>query len=140
VTDNIDRCPNTPAGTSVDAIGCFREITLRGVLFDVNSAELTAGAKSQLDTVIADLKSLPADVAAGFRISIEGHTDSSGSDAYNQDLSQRRAGAVRDYLVAGGLQASALNATGMGETSPVDSNSTKEGRANNRRVVIKGSR
>jgi outer membrane receptor protein involved in Fe transport/outer membrane protein OmpA-like peptidoglycan-associated protein len=140
VTDDKDRCPNTPAGTKVDEIGCFQEITLRGVLFDVNSAELTAAARGQLDTVIADLKRLPADVAASFRITIEGHTDSTGADAYNLDLSNRRSGSVRDYLVAGGLPASILTATGKGEAEPVDSNATAEGRANNRRVVIRGSR
>ncbi|HEU0226008.1 MAG TPA: TonB-dependent receptor, partial [Steroidobacteraceae bacterium] len=140
VTDDKDRCPNTPAGTKVDEIGCFQEITLRGVLFDVNSAELTAAARGQLDTVIADIKRLPPDVAASFRITIEGHTDSSGADEYNLDLSNRRSGSVRDYLVAGGLPASILTATGKGEAEPVDTNATAEGRANNRRVVIRGSR
>ncbi len=140
VTDDKDRCPNTPAGTKVDAAGCFLEITLRGVLFDVNSAELTAAARGTLDTVIADIKRLPADLAANFRITVEGHTDSSGADAYNLDLSNRRSGSVRDYLVAGGLPASILTATGKGEAEPVDSNATAEGRANNRRVVIRGSR
>ncbi|MGQ0430144.1 MAG: TonB-dependent receptor domain-containing protein [Gammaproteobacteria bacterium] len=140
VTDDKDRCPNTPRGTQVDRDGCFREITLRGVLFDTNSAELTAAASSQLDTVIADIKGLPADIAANFRVTIEGHTDSTGADAYNLDLSNRRSGSVRDYLVAGGLPASILTATGKGEAEPVDSNSTAGGRANNRRVVIRGSR
>jgi outer membrane protein OmpA-like peptidoglycan-associated protein len=140
VTDDKDRCPNTPAGTKVDAVGCFLEITLRGVLFDVNSAELTAAARATLDTVIADIKRLPADLAANFRITVEGHTDSTGADAYNLDLSNRRSGSVRDYLVEGGLPASILTATGKGEAEPVDSNATAEGRANNRRVVIRGSR
>jgi OOP family OmpA-OmpF porin len=140
VTDDKDRCPNTAAGVSVDEIGCFREITLRGVLFDVNSAELTADAKGQLDKVLADIRSLPADVAAGFQVTIEGHTDSTGSDAYNMGLSQRRADAVDGYLAAGGMKASAMTAKGMGEASPVDTNATREGRANNRRVVIRATR
>jgi OOP family OmpA-OmpF porin len=71
---------------------------------------------------------------------VEGHTDSTGSDAYNRGLSQRRADAARDYLVEKGLPASIITARGMGEGSPVDSNDTAEGRHNNRRVVIRATR
>ena len=69
-----------------------------------------------------------------------GHTDSVGSDAYNQGLSERRAQSVRQYLVDKGLSPSMVVATGAGESSPVDSNDTAEGRSKNRRVVIKATR
>ena len=71
---------------------------------------------------------------------MEGHTDNTGSDAYNQGLSQRRADAARQHLVDAGLPASIVTAKGMGEGSPVDSNDTAEGRHNNRRVVIPATR
>ena len=140
VTDDKDRCPNTSAGIQVDAIGCFREVTLRGLLFETNSAELSADARTQLDTAAANFKALPADVAAGVSIVVEGHTDSTGSDAYNQGLSERRANAARQHMVDAGVPASIITARGMGEGSPMDSNDTAEGRHNNRRVVIKATR
>jgi len=140
VTDDKDRCPNTAAGIQVDAIGCFREVTLRGLLFETNSAELTADARAQIGTAAANFKALPADVAAGVSIVVEGHTDSTGSDAYNQGLSQRRADAARQGLVDAGVPGSIITARGMGEGSPVDTNDTEEGRQNNRRVVIKATR
>jgi len=140
VTDNNDRCPHTTPGVAVDAIGCFREVTLRGVLFDTNSAELTAAAKSQIDGALAQYKTLPSDVAAQTRVTIEGHTDNTGSDAYNQQLSEKRASMVRDYAVSQGVPASTITVVGKGESEPSDDNSTKEGRQNNRRVVIRATR
>ena len=140
MTDDKDRCPGTPAGVKVDAIGCFQEITLRGALFEFDSSALNADTRAKLDTLVADLKTRPADIVAGAKIAIEGHTDSVGTDAYNQALSQRRADAVRQYFVDAGLGASELVATGAGESSPVDTNETDEGRHNNRRVVIKVTR
>jgi outer membrane protein OmpA-like peptidoglycan-associated protein len=68
------------------------------------------------------------------KVRVEGHTDSKGSDAYNIKLSQRRANAVRDYLIAHGVEADRLVAVGYGETRPVADNGTAEGRARNRRV------
>jgi outer membrane protein OmpA-like peptidoglycan-associated protein len=67
---------------------------------------------------------------------VEGHTDSTGSDAYNQALSQRRADAVLNYLVRKGVPANRLTARGFGKSSPVASNDTREGRALNRRVEL----
>ena len=67
-------------------------------------------------------------------ISIEGHTDSQGPDVYNQDLSERRASAVVDYLVSQGIDATRLSAVGYGETNPIADNETREGRAINRRI------
>jgi OOP family OmpA-OmpF porin len=140
VTDDKDRCPNTAAGVQVDSVGCFREFTLRGVLFETNSAELGAAGRAELAAVVSEFKRLPADLAAGVKVSVEGHTDSTGSDAYNQGLSERRAGTVGAYLVEAGLPASMVSTSGLGESSPVDTNDTAEGRQNNRRVVIKATR
>lgn len=140
MTDDKDRCPNTAAGIQVDAIGCFREVTLRGFLFDVDSAELTSEARGRLGEVVDAYKSLPADVATGVSVQVEGHTDNTGSETYNQALSQRRADAVRQGLMDAGIPGSAVTATGLGEAQPEDDNTTKEGRANNRRVVIKATR
>jgi len=67
---------------------------------------------------------------------VAGHTDSVGTDSYNQGLSERRANAVKDYLTAQGIKASRLTARGYGESRPVASNDTDEGRAENRRVEL----
>jgi OOP family OmpA-OmpF porin len=140
VTDDKDRCPDTAAGVQVDSDGCYREYTLRGVLYETNSAELGAAGRAELAAVVSEFKRLPADLAAGVKVSVEGHTDSTGSDAYNQGLSERRAGTVGAYLVEAGLPASMVSTSGLGESSPVDTNDTAEGRQNNRRVVIKATR
>jgi OOP family OmpA-OmpF porin len=127
-------------GVAVDEIGCFKEITLRGMLFEFDSEALTAETRGMLDGLVADLKTRPADIVAGTKVAVEGHTDSVGTEAYNQSLSLRRAEAVRQYLIDKGLSASMVVATGAGEASPTDSNDTAEGRQNNRRVVIKATR
>jgi len=140
VTDDKDRCPGTTRGVAVDSIGCFREVELRGVLFDTSSAELSAADKARLDEAIGNFKRLPADVAAGTRIEVEGHTDNTGSEAYNLALSQRRADSVKQHLVDGGIAASLITTVGRGFSQPVDTNATREGRANNRRVVVRATR
>ncbi|HEY8537955.1 MAG TPA: OmpA family protein, partial [Steroidobacteraceae bacterium] len=134
VTDNLDRCPDTPPGVAVDAFGCTRtgSITLEGVNFELNSARLTPSSREVLDAVAADLKKYPR-----LRIELQGHTDSTGSDSYNLDLSQRRAEAVRDYLIEQGVSPQQLTAKGYGETEPIADNSTAAGRAANRRVVMR---
>jgi len=107
-------------------------ITLSGsVLFASNQAVLLPEARTRLDQV--------ADVLLTTRerdITIEGHTDSQGGDALNMDLSQRRAEAVRDYLVGRGYQADRIKAHGLGKGNPIADNASPEGRANNRRVEI----
>lgn len=133
VLDNVDRCLDTPAGVAVDAYGCTRQgsITLEGVGFELNSANLTQASQSVLDVVAADLKKYPR-----LSIELQGHTDSSGSDRYNLELSQKRADSVRNYLLAQGIASSQLTAKGYGESQPVADNTTNEGRAANRRVVM----
>lgn len=133
VTDNVDKCPDTAAGVAVDAVGCPRKgsITLEGVAFEVNSARLTTESRSILDTVAGDLKKYPR-----LRVELQGHTDSSGPDQYNLSLSQQRADAVRTYLTEQGVPAAQLLAKGYGEAQPIDANTSAEGRAKNRRVVM----
>ena len=133
VTDDLDKCPQTPAGVAVDATGCPRQgsVTLEGVAFELNAARLTAESQSILDSVAADLKKYPR-----LQIELQGHTDSSGSNQYNLKLSQARAEAVRTYLTEQGVTSSQLEARGYGESQPVDSNDTDAGRAKNRRVVM----
>jgi len=132
VPDYLDKCPGTPLGTVVDTDGCPRTLlTLRDVHFAFDSAQLTSQAKSTLDAAVAAINANPSD-----SITVEGHTDSIGSDAYNSQLSHRRARAVTDYLVSKGVSASRLKAVGKGENHSVASNDTREGRALNRRVEI----
>ena len=131
VVDRLDECPGTPRGATVDARGCERQLHLRDVTFEFDSAQLTAPAREYLNTIADTL------IQRGrFAIEVQGHTDSVGADAYNLGLSQRRAESVRDYLVERGVPASRLKATGFGETQPIESNETEEGRALNRRVTL----
>ncbi len=108
-------------------------VTLQGkVLFAVNSAKLSPDGKKALDEVVERLRTFDKVKS----IVITGHTDSTGSAAYNQKLSERRANAVRDYLISRGVNPALITAIGKGETEPVASNKTREGRAMNRRVEI----
>ncbi|MFI4880750.1 MAG: OmpA family protein [Steroidobacterales bacterium] len=127
------KCPNTPAGVAVDADGCpiKIDVVLEGVTFETNSAVLTAASKPVLDDVAKGLKAHHR-----LKVEVQGHTDSTGSAVYNMRLSQRRADAVRDYLVSQDVPAGQLTAKGYGKTVPVQSNATAEGRAHNRRVVM----
>ncbi len=131
VVDRLDKCPATPRGEKVDAQGCPFTLTLE-VNFDNNSSELQSGSDTYLDRVATRLNELPHITGV-----IEGHTDSNGSDEYNQDLSERRAKTVRDYLVSKGVAPSRLTSQGFGETQPLADNTTAEGRAQNRRVVLR---
>lgn len=142
VPDRIDRCPDTPRGTKVDATGCpikakalfekgKKSLILEGVNFVTDSAELTSDSRATLDRVAASLRDWP-DV----KVEVGGHTDSVADPAYNLDLSQRRAESVRQYLIDHGISPSRLQAKGYGETHPVATNDTPEGRAKNRRVEL----
>lgn len=133
VPDNIDKCPDTPAGVQVDAVGCPLKgsITLEGVNFEYNSAALTAASRRPLDEIADGMKKHPR-----LKVEIQGHTDSTGSPAYNLKLSQRRADSVRDYLLSQGVPEDQLQTKGYGQTQPVATNKTAEGRAKNRRVVM----
>ena len=131
VPDSIDQCPNTPRGTRVDKIGCSCDIS-QEVHFATGSAVLTEQDKVLLDQLVPLLQKVH--FANG---EIEGHTDSTGGKQMNQKLSERRAQAVAAYLASHGIVGGRVTTIGYGETKPVDSNQTKEGRAHNRRVVIR---
>jgi outer membrane protein OmpA-like peptidoglycan-associated protein len=131
VIDPNDMCPDTPRGTRVGPQGCPCDLTLK-LNFAFDSSALTDSDKAQLDAAVAELKRL--NWTSGV---IEGHTDSIGSDAYNQKLSERRAETVRAYLAAQGIADSRMVPTGFGESQPVADNKTAEGRAENRRVVLR---
>ncbi|HWN80774.1 MAG TPA: OmpA family protein, partial [Candidatus Udaeobacter sp.] len=138
VADGIDKCPNTPAGTPVDATGCptlFKEggttVVLQGVTFATGKSMLTSESQGMLDTVAATLKANPST-----KVEVQGHTDSSGSRKTNVRLSQERADAVKNYLVSKGVGADQLTAKGYGPDQPVADNKTAEGRAQNRRVQL----
>jgi outer membrane protein OmpA-like peptidoglycan-associated protein len=110
-----------------------KTVVLPGVHFGFDRADLAAAAKDTLDKeVVTELAANP-----GQTVRIEGHTDSVGNDAYNLALSQRRADAVKAYLVSKGIAGSRIETTGLGETKPVASNDTADGRAQNRRVELK---
>ena len=106
-------------------------ISLSDILFDVNRATLKAGAEANIRRISAVLEQYP-----DYRISVEGHTDATGPDAYNQQLSEQRAQAVRTALVAGGVDPSRITAVGYGETQPIASNDDATGRQQNRRVEV----
>jgi OOP family OmpA-OmpF porin len=150
VFDRRDRCPDTPANTPVEHHGCplpqypasvkpvepvqSEVVTLsdaNDVLFAFNKSDLTPAARSELDSLMAKLQN--ADVVS---IKVVGHTDSVGSDAYNQALSERRASSVADYLLSQGLAPNKLTSEGKGESEPIADNESEEGRAKNRRVEL----
>ena len=160
VVDALDKCPTTPAGRKVNAEGCELDtdsdgdgivdradkcptvfaktadgcpppLVLEGVNFDNNEAVLRLDAYPILDEAVKGLK-----VWGDVTVEVAGHTDSVGSDDHNMDLSQRRAEAVRAYLIGKGIAADRLVAKGYGETQPVADNATAEGRFKNRRVEL----
>ena len=103
-----------------------------GVTFDTDSTLIKPAFRDTLDRVAQSMVQYPDSL-----IDVYGHTDSTGSDAYNQTLSENRARAVADYLSSRGVSSQRLRSQGYGETRPVASNATEEGRSNNRRVEIK---
>ena len=142
-----DRCPDTAAGTIVGPDGCPQKVVidLRGVNFKFDRPKKgehnieptlqvpTADSVAILDQAVDALKRYP-----DIKVELDGHTDSIGTDAYNQSLSERRAQIVNDYLIAHGIDASRITAVkGFSETQPIDTNATKEGRARNRRTELK---
>jgi OOP family OmpA-OmpF porin len=136
VADSRDRCPGTPRGARVNSNGC--EIIDNVVInvtadhFAFDSAELKPKMQAELDTVVSRLKGSKGQEM----LEVIGHTDSTGPEAYNQGLSERRAQAAADYLSSQGIDADSMTVKGMGENVPVADNGTREGRAMNRRVEI----
>ena len=167
VVDGLDKCPGTPPGRKVNAEGCEldsdgdglvdgvdkcptvyakttdgcpppppppaepKKLILEGVNFNNDEATLLPEAMATLDQAAATLKEW-----GNTKVEVAGHTDSVASDAYNMDLSQRRANAVRDYLISKGIDAGRLTAKGYGESNPIADNETEKGRYMNRRVEL----
>ena len=136
VANYKDSCPNTEAGAKVDAEGCYiiltetREIELQ-VNFANNAAVVPAEYFSEIEAVANFMTAYPVT-----EVVFEGYTDSRGSAAYNQTLSERRAIAVADVLVKSfSIPSSRVSAVGYGEANPIANNETAEGRSDNRRVV-----
>ncbi len=100
-------------------------------LFDFDKSVLRPDGRKSIDDAVAKLQGVDVEMVIA-----TGHTDSVGSDAYNQKLSERRAGAVKDYLVSKGIPAAKITTIGKGESQPVATNKTAEGRQKNRRVDI----
>ncbi len=139
VPDGLDHCPNTPSDREVDANGCSRiqagieagRLVLSSIYFRTNSADLLPSSRRVLDEVgQALLDRLDA------QVEIQGHTDSSGSAGYNLQLSERRARSVFEYLVGSypGLDRNRFTIRGYGESRPIATNETPDGKALNRRV------
>lgn len=140
INDEEDKCPDTPG--TVENHGCPVETKkevrekinyiARNILFTTASDHLTDSSYLALDILAALMKEHP-----DWHLTIEGHTDNQGTPERNLNLSQRRANAVRDYLVKKGIPAGNLTPTGYGQQRPIADNSTATGRAANRRVELK---
>jgi OOP family OmpA-OmpF porin len=137
VADYLDKCPGTPKGVAVDKDGCPLPIKTEQtyeikVEFDFDKDFVRPRYHDELKNIAGIIKQYPENKAV-----IEGYTDSKGSDSYNLKLSQRRADSVRKYLIDNfGVNPNQLSAKGYGETRPIATNDTDEGRQRNRRVEL----
>ena len=165
VADHLDKCPNTPAGAKVDGSGCELDtdgdgipnwkddcpsekgtVELNGcpamgtatmadvsnIQFEYNSSVLRTSSYSTLDKVSSDLRA-----NSSANLQLDGHASEEGTTEYNQQLSVDRANAVKTYLVNSGVDAKRIMTRGYGETRPIASNATEEGRIMNRRVEFR---
>lgn len=130
VVDSLDKCPNTPHGYKVDPTGCPVSVTLH-LHFAFDSSVIPVSDYSEVEKLTKVMKENPPSKAI-----VIGHTDWSGSDEYNQKLSERRSQALKDKLVSNGIEAERISASGKGEKEPIATNKTREGRAQNRRIEV----
>jgi outer membrane protein OmpA-like peptidoglycan-associated protein len=122
----------TVAGATVTRVGEGLVVTFDScLLFDFDSDQLRAESKKNLDNLASSLKNF-----GDSKLLLVGHTDAQGTDAYNLDLSRRRAASVASYLESRGVSGARVEVTGRGETEPIASNDTELGRAQNRRVEV----
>ena len=123
--------PTAPAAAAAPS-SVKQAITIQAeALFDFDKSVLKPAGKKSIDDAIAKMQKIDVQMVIA-----TGHTDSIGTDAYNQKLSERRATSVKEYMVSKGVAAAKITTLGKGETQPVATNKTKEGRAKNRRVDI----
>ncbi len=143
VPDDLDQCPDTPQGVQVDDVGCPVPTapvptapvpTASVVHFDFDKWNIKPADDRTLDDFAAYLKDNP-----GARVEIAGHTDSTGTASYNMGLSERRANAVKQYLVREGVEDYRITTVGYGYSRPIGSNNTAAGRAQNRRAELRTS-
>lgn len=139
VPDASDRCPDEPGPASNQGCPEIKEEVIlktaaiaKNIYFDVNSAKLQSRSSSPLDELVQILKNNPS-----YKLTIESHTDASGSNEYNQKLSDNRSASVMKYLVSKGIDSSRITDVGYGEERPIATNDTNEGRALNRRSELK---
>ena len=128
VIDSLDECPNTMAKSKVDSVGCMTLVNLN-INFDTNKSNIKDSYNTRIVEFANMLKANPK-----LKATIGAHTDSVGSDAYNQKLSERRAASTVEALKALKVDPSKITAVGYGEAKPVATNATAEGKAQNRRV------
>ena len=121
-----DKCPDTPTGAKVDKHGCW---TYHGIFFDFDKDTV----KPEFEPLLQNATHV-MEINPGLTVEIQGHTDSMGTEQYNQKLSERRANAVKKELVKRGVNGNRMTTVGFGESQPAESNATEEGRAFNRRV------
>jgi outer membrane protein OmpA-like peptidoglycan-associated protein len=123
-----NRLPNA----TVERVGEGIQVTFdSGILFDVDSDVLRAASQSNLTALAKSIADYP-----GTAILVVGHTDNTGTDAHNQTLSERRADSARAFLLQQGVASDRVTATGKGESEPISTNDTAEGRQQNRRVEV----
>ena len=139
VNDEADQCPDVAGLASNNGCPVIKEeiskqvqFAAENIFFKLNSAELLGKSFAGLDTVVAVLKQNPL-----ISLTIEGHTDNTGSSAANLLISAKRAMAVKNYMVKNGVEASRITTNGLGQTQPIADNHTAAGRAKNRRVELK---
>jgi len=139
VCDGVDKCPNTPEDVQVTENGCPKVKKLKKgesirvkVYFETAKWDITSQGEDDLQEALRILKAYP-----DMRVVVEGHTDSKGDDEYNRELSIKRAKSVRSWLITQGIAGDRLETIGFGESRPVDSNASTEGRANNRRIEFR---
>jgi OOP family OmpA-OmpF porin len=126
VINSRDKCPGTSKGAKVNSQGCW---SFNELEFGFDKATIPAQYTSLFDNAVHILEVNPS-----MTVQIEGHTDSRGAASYNQELSVRRAQAVKDHLVSKGIDANRITVKGFGESVPIATNDTAAGRAENRRV------
>jgi OmpA-OmpF porin, OOP family len=135
VADSTDKCPGTPYGAMVDAVGCPRRlenefVSYLDVKFGFGKHDIEGDARGEIQKVSAFMKQYPS-----VNVTVEGYTDDTGPADFNQTLSKQRADAVIAAIVADGVSASRLSSAAYGETHPAASNATAAGRRENRRVL-----